>query len=162
MALPICGPCAARRVLCASCERKLADGRLNIFEVEVSRVLYELLKDEADFTHAVDTDELIIIITRGEDVGKLIGRGGANLKVLSERLGKRVKVIGRDSFSDTVTALIAPARVRGINKVLRPGGGAAFRVRVEREDRDKLRLPLKDLQKLVCAATDMELEMAFD
>ena len=162
MALPICGTCAKGKVLCPSCEAKLAKRLISEFDVEVARVLYELFGDESDFTHAIDTESHIVIITKPQDVGKVIGKGGSNIRILSERLGKQVKIVGHDSFTEMVAAFVAPARVRGINTVYRPDGVKSFRIRIEREDKKRLRMGLEDMRKLISAVTDREVELAFD
>ena len=69
MALPICPGCAKTSYLCAGCESKLSSGAINLYDVEVSRVLCGLLGDEADFAHAIDTQEQVIIVAK--DVGKV-------------------------------------------------------------------------------------------
>lgn len=154
--------CAKGMVLCPSCEKNLSLGKINEYDVEVSRVLYGIFREEADFIHAIDTENHLVIVVKAEDVGEVIGKGGANLRILTERLGRTVKVIGRDSFKETVTALIAPARVTGVNEVLKPGGGKAVRVRINREDQNRLRMSLPDLQKLVSAVTDQEVQLSWE
>jgi len=160
MALPICDRCAKSSVLCGSCESKLAAGRINVFDVEASRALTGILGDEADFTHAIDTEDQVIIVAK--DVGRIIGKGGANIRALSERLGKKVKVIGQDSLKEMAQALIAPARIVGINTLLRPGGGRGYRIRVEKEDKSRLRMGVEDIRRLINAASDCEVEIRLD
>ena len=160
MALPICDRCARTTVLCASCESKLAAGKINVFDIEASRALAGILGDEADFTHAIDTEYQVIVVAK--DVGRIIGKGGANIRALSERLGKKVKVIGQDSLKEMAQALIAPARIVGINLVLRPGGGKAYRIRVEKADKNRLRMGIEDIRKLMNATSDCEVEIEYD
>ncbi|MFH0862806.1 MAG: KH domain-containing protein [Candidatus Altiarchaeota archaeon] len=159
MALPICLKCARSNILCAACESKLASGAINVYDVETSRALAEMLADEADFAHAIDTEDQVMIVAK--DVGKVIGKGGANIRALSERIGKKVKVIGQDSLIEMATAIIAPARISGINTLLRPGGAKAYRIRVEIADRGRLRMGVEDIRRLINAASDCEVEIEF-
>jgi transcription antitermination factor NusA-like protein len=148
--------------LCTACEAKLEVGQINVYDIEVSRVLYELFGDEASFHRAIDTEDYVILLTESRDVGKIIGKSGANIKLLSKRLGKKVRVVGEDDFEEMVKAFIAPARVRGINTVYLENGVQAVRVRVDERDRDKLRIGLADLKRLVAGITDTQVELTFD
>jgi transcription antitermination factor NusA-like protein len=159
--LPICASCADSKFLCKDCEKLYSDSRISVYDVEVSRILRRLLGDEASFIHAVETAEHIVVIADPDQVGSIIGKGGHNLNAISETLGRPVKVVGKDSFNDMVAALVAPARVRGINPVLAPGGAKKIRVKIEGQDRGRLRMSVSDMQKLVCAVTDEQVELAF-
>ncbi|MBD3387554.1 MAG: transcription elongation factor NusA [Candidatus Altiarchaeales archaeon] len=162
MALPVCTDCAKRRLLCASCESKLSSGLINEYDVEASRALYGLLGDGADFRRAIPTEDFVAVIAKADDVGSVIGRGGDNIRVLSERLGRPVRVVGEDDFEEMVRALIAPARIKGVNEVFKPGGGRKIRVRVNAEDRKKLRMGVEDLRNLLSSLADAELDLTFD
>ena len=162
MVLPVCWFCAKGRYLCVDCEKKLGDGRINVYDVEAARALHELLGGEASFHRAIDTEDCVIVLTDSADVGKIIGKGGANIKLLSQRLGRRVRVVGVDDFEEMVRAFIAPARIKGINTVYLSNGVQAVRVRVDKRDKDKLRIALPDLKRLVAGITDTQVELTFD
>jgi transcription antitermination factor NusA-like protein len=162
MALPVCKICAKNRVLCAACEGKLSEGRINEFDVEVSRILYELFGDETNFTRAVNTENYVVILTAADEVGRIIGKGGRNIRVISERLGKQVRVVGEGDFEEMVRAFVAPARVRSINTLYRPDGSTAVRIRVDKTDKNKLRISSGDLMKVISGITDKDIELTFD
>jgi len=162
MESPLCRMYAARQVLCADCERKLASGAISEYDVEVARALHELIGDEAGFIKAVDTEGKVIVVAKPAKMGRIIGLGGVNLRDLAERVGKPVKVVGQGDFNDTAATLVAPARINGINSVLKPGGGKAIRVRVNRQDKDILRMPFDDIRRLIAAAADCEVDVVFD
>jgi transcription antitermination factor NusA-like protein len=162
MPLPVCSVCAKSGILCPACEAKLSEGKINEFDVEVSRVLYELLGDEADFTRAINTENYVVILTGREEVGKIIGKGGRNIRVISKHIGKQVRVVGEGDFNEMVGVFIAPARVHSINTVYKPNGSMAIRVRVDRRDKNKLRIGVDDLKKLVSGITDTPVELTFD
>ncbi len=161
MRLPVCGRCAESQILCPECEGKLSAGAINEFDVEVSRTLYELFGDSACFTRAFDTADHVIVLTEQDEVGNLIGREGVNARTIMERVGKPVKVVSESEFDETVKAFIAPARVKSINTVHRPGG-ESIRVRVEAGDRRRLRMNVEDLRALVSGLTDSQVELVFD
>ncbi|MFH1055340.1 MAG: KH domain-containing protein [Candidatus Altiarchaeota archaeon] len=162
MPLPICAGCAKSRFLCKDCQTRLDTGIVNVLDVEASRVFHELFGIEGNLIKAVDTENQAIILVKSTDVGRVIGKGGANIKTLSERLKRHVKIVGDGSFKEMAEALLAPARVRGINEVFQPDGGKTIRVRIDSSDRDRLRMGLDDMRKLMSAATKERVELAFD
>jgi len=162
MDLPVCEVCAKSPILCSDCEKKLSDGVINEYDVEVSRVLYELFADDARLTRAIETQDYVVLLTKSEDVGSVIGEGGLNIQMISERLGRSVRVVGEGDFENMVKAFIAPARVKSINTVYRPRARKSVRVRIKRGDRGKLRNTLDDLGKLISSISDVDVELAFD
>jgi transcription antitermination factor NusA-like protein len=162
MSLPICELCAKAPVLCSSCEKRLQEGVINEYDVEASRVFFELFKSKVDLVRAFNTEEYVIVIVKGDVVGDVIGRGGTNIKILKERLLKPVKVIGQDSLNEMATALAAPAKVENINVVVKPGGGTKVRVRIGKAEKCRLRMRPEDLQRIISAASDRDVELAFD
>jgi transcription antitermination factor NusA-like protein len=133
-----------------------------VFDVEASRVFFELFGARLDLFHAVATEGKAIIIVNSQDIGEVIGPQGRNLKLLSERLGMAVRVLGREGFQEMVCALVAPARISGINEVLSADGKTSYRVRIERQDMARLRMTLTDLQNVVSAASDRRVELLLD
>ncbi|MFC2154770.1 KH domain-containing protein, partial [Candidatus Altiarchaeota archaeon] len=104
----------------------------------------------------------IVILTKKEDIGKIIGKGGANIRMLSNKLGKQVRVISVGDLKSTIYDFVAPARVVGINTVYKPDGSTIQRVRVNKRDKNKLRMDLDDMAKLVSSLTDDSLEITLE
>ena len=61
-----------------------------------------------------DKETLCFVVARG-DLGKALGKGGANIKRIQKEFGKRVKVIEhRDRVEDFVKNVIYPIKVEEI------------------------------------------------
>lgn len=161
MSAPVCDACANSLYLCTECERLLADSAINEYDVEVARALAELTQGAVSFRRAIETQDYVIVIAGEDDVGGIIGRDGANIKALSSRIGRNVRVVGDGDFEELVKAFIAPARVKGINKVF-DKGSQRIRVHVDSRDRDRLRITQADLGRLIAGLAEGEVELLFD
>lgn len=161
MVLPICEICAKNGVLCSACESKLQKGKISETDVELSKILHELGQD-IGFDHAINTENVIIVVTAKDQIGNFIGKGGDNLKILSDKLGKQLKVIGRGSLEETIHDFVAPVKVLGINTVFKPDGSTTKRVRVRSKDKKKLRMSPEEMEKLIKSLTDGEIEILFE
>jgi transcription antitermination factor NusA-like protein len=162
MSLPICTICAKTGVLCSVCEEKLKDGRISELDVELSKILYKLGKGEIGFDRAIDTKKFIIVLTQKENIGKIIGKSGDNIRQLSKDLGKQIRVIGTGDLQETIYDFVAPARILSINTVYKPDGTTLRRVRINRKDRKKLRMSLKEIEKLITSLTNDNVEISFE
>jgi len=161
MVLPICEICAKTGVLCSACESKLQNEKISEIDVELSKILYELGQD-LGFDHAIDTENFIIVLTGKDQIGRFIGKSGDNIRLLSNRLGKQLRVIGRGSLEETIYDFVAPARILGINTVYRSDGSTIKRVRIRGKDKKKLRMSLDEIEKLIKSLTDDAIEILFD
>jgi transcription antitermination factor NusA-like protein len=162
MSLPICEVCAKTGVLCNVCEKKLSQGEISPLDVELSKILYELSGGDVGFTKAIETDDSIIILTPKDSIGKIIGRSGATIKVISRKVGKPVRVVGAGELNEMIHDLISPARVLGVNKVFKPDGSVLQRIRISRKDSSKLRLSVKDIQNIISSLSKDKMEILFE
>lgn len=161
MPYPVCGKCVSWKFLCVECEKKYADGILNIHEVEVSRLLYSLAGDALSLKHVVSTKDEVVLVVAAEDVGKAIGASGRNIRKLSAVFQKPVKVVGDGDLKDVCEAIIAPAPVKSINKAFGQNG-ETVKVHIAKEDISRLRHTPDDIQKLLSSITDKPSELVFD
>ena len=162
MALPICDICAKSGVLCAACEEKKQKGKITELDVKISQLIYNLGEGEIGFDRAIEMDEFIIILTQKDNIGKIIGKAGANIRNLSNELGKQVRVISVGDLTDTIYDFVAPARIIGINTVYKPDATTIRRVRINGKDKSKLRMSLEDINKLVSSLSDDTVEITFE
>jgi len=162
MVLPICEVCAKTGLLCAACEKKLGDGKISEYDVELSRILYSSLGLDAEFIKVVETTDNLVVLAQRESVGKIIGKGGSTIKDISAKFGKQIRVVGVGEFKDMVYDFIAPAKVLSFNKVYAPGGAIKYRVRIDKRDEKKLRIPLRDLEKMIDSITGSKVELVLE
>ncbi|ODS37003.1 hypothetical protein BEH94_08115 [Candidatus Altiarchaeales archaeon WOR_SM1_SCG] len=160
--LPICDICAKTGVLCGACETKLDKGELTPLDVELSGILYNLGSGEIGFEKAIDTGDNVIIITQKEAVGKVIGKGGKNLKTLSKKLGKKVQVIGTGKLAELIDDFMAPTRIIGVNTVYKPDGSTIQKVRISKMEKDKLNIEVGTMQNLIHSLTGDNVEIMFE
>ncbi|HDH41168.1 MAG TPA: transcription elongation factor NusA [Candidatus Altiarchaeales archaeon] len=162
MSLPICAICAKSGVLCTACEEKLKAGKISELDVELSKILYKLGKGEIGFDRAIDTKKFIIVLTQKENIGKIIGKGGDNIRQLSRDLGKQLRVISTGDLQETIYDFVAPARILAINTVYKPDGTMVQRVRISKKDRRKLRMSLREMEKLIASLTNNKVEISLE
>ena len=162
MSLPICDVCAKTGILCNGCEKNLDEGKISALDVELSKILDELGGGEIEFTKAIETEDNVMILAPKECLGKIIGRSGATIRVISRRIGKQVRVVGSGELKEMIHDLISPAKVVGVNKVYKPDGKVFQRIRVAEKDREQLRLNPEDIEKLISSLSKDKIEIAFE
>ena len=151
MKTPVCAGCAESRMLCSECSSRLKEGRLSEMDVEVSFLLYEINEKrpigDAGFVKALNFGRVVLLLTEG-NVGKLIGKQGKVVNEISEKLGKKVRVIEHSKdMKKSVSDMLYPARLAGINEIY-TASGSTLKIRIPR--REIMRLPV-DLATLEAA-----------
>ena len=160
--LPICEVCAKTGLLCNACEKKLSEGKISEYDVELSRMLYSSLGVEADFIKVVETSDNLVVLTHRDGVGKIIGKGGSTIKDISAKLGKQIRVVGVGELKEMVYDFVSPAKIVGFNTVYVPDGSLKYRVRIDRRDEKKLRIPLRDLEKMIDSITGNKVDLVLE
>lgn len=162
MEAPICSLCAKSGALCNKCEEKLSKGLISETDVELAKFFIETNQEDIGFDRAIEFGDHIDILAKKKYIGKLIGKGGENLKLISQRLGKSVRIIGTENLQDAIKDLVAPAQISAINTVYLPGGGLLRRIKLRRGDKDKLRMDVKEIQKIISSLTTDKIEIIAD
>ena len=128
MKAPICGVCLKSGMLCRTCMKKLERGKVSETDIEVAGALLELsasIRSLRDITleHAVESDNMIVIVCAKGDAARIIGKSGLTVKKLEKELGKPVRIVeGGGDVKGFITDLLHPVPVEGINVVYRPQG----------------------------------------
>ena len=162
MPMPLCADCARGKYLCKRCQAEFDAGLISEYDIETARAMHAIFGAEADFKRAIDTPSHVIIVVKADNVGGVIGRGGENIRKLAERLGKPARIVGDGSVKEMAEALIAPAKVKGINVVIEPSGVKKTRVHISKAERHLLRMDLEALRKLISAVSDEKVEIILD
>lgn len=158
----ICDVCAKTGVLCSACEKKLQENRITMLDVELSQMLYKLTGGEARLEGAIDIGGVVIALVKKEDIGKAIGKNGVNIRKLSQKVKKEVRVVGAGDMREAIHDFIAPARVRGVNRVYLPDSTELQRVRIDATDKDKLRMKTEDIKKILETLAGTPVELVFE
>ena len=163
MKAPICAVCISSECLCAGCNEKLECGEITRNDVDISKLLFRLKKKfslhDVDFQKSIDINGFILILTSG-DVASLIGRHGRVVRLISEELGKWVRIINVSDPRTIVQDLVYPARVYGLN-ILHTPEGEEYKVIVPKEDRSKLVMDDESLNKALDVLLNKKAEIEF-
>ncbi len=160
--LPICSLCAKSGVLCNSCEKKLEEGKISGVDVELSKLLYQLGKGEIGFERAIDTKNFLIVLAEKGQVGKIIGKSGKNIKFLSKKFKKPVRVIGTESLRKMIYDFVYPAKILGIGLVYKEDGSTNYKVTIDKADKKKLRMKLGEIKEVVSSISDSEIDITLE
>ena len=165
MNVPICDLCMKSKVLCSGCSEKVKRGRISELDVKISRLLYKM-KDKynlenVDFTKAVDLGRVVLVLTK-KDVGPLIGREGKVVSDISQTVGKKVRIaeIGGD-IKKTISDVVAPVKILGINKVYRKDGNL-YKVRFSRKEIKQLPVDINSLEKALQSLLESDIMIVFE
>lgn len=83
-----------------------------------------------------DDGERIIFVVRPKQLGKAIGRGGANVKAAADAFGRTIDVVEMaDTAEEFVKSALAPARVEAVKIIVHRDGNRVASVTVKTEDR---------------------------
>jgi transcription antitermination factor NusA-like protein len=160
---PICETCAKSGFLCQGCESRLAKGEISQADIEATRLLYELEANqtipETEFERSIELDGLLLLLVRGR-VAALIGKGGRVVRMLSEKLGRKVRIIGAGDERTMIRDLVFPARIFGMN-VLHTKEGEEYTVVIPEEDRKKLVISEESLKKAVSVLSSKKINISF-
>lgn len=164
MKTPVCESCIATNSLCAGCQEKLDKGVIAPSDLQLARALYkhkeELPSEERGFLKTIEFSRILLVFT--DSPAALIGKGGKIVAALSKELGKKIKVVDVNaSNKDKVSEILLPARLLGINELFKKEG-KEYRVRLPREDANKLPMDLVSLNKVIETVLGAKTALAFE
>jgi len=116
------------------------EGR-NVIKLTPEEFRYMALLHELTGVHVRDciVDEengRIIFLVNPDEIGKAVGPRGVYVQKLRKLLGKNIEIVGfSENLEDAVRYSLAPARVREVKLVNRPGGKKVVYVSVEPKDK---------------------------
>jgi transcription antitermination factor NusA-like protein len=166
MLTPLCDNCLESKKLCNSCYEKLNNNEINEMEVNVLRFIHSLSKKthslkDIKIVKVIDRDVLLIITGRG-DAARLVGKGGAVVKLIAKKFKKSIRILEEASnFREFIEELVTPANINGINTLYRDNK-EILRVRVPEVQRKHLMLSQKDFSQVVSSFYDREAEIVFE
>jgi transcription antitermination factor NusA-like protein len=141
----ICQICLKADVLCTACQSHLDSGEITEDEIRILRTIFSLSKEHpslkgVEVLGVKSVGNTIFIITKPQDVGKLVGRGGKIVSLLSQKLDKPVKIIETtQNISHFVQSVLKPAKVVGVNQVFKTDGKTYYKIRIK----EHFKLPLE-------------------
>jgi transcription antitermination factor NusA-like protein len=153
-------------LLCNACAEKVGEEEIKKEEIEVFRELNKILKNqkslkEVEIKRAIGNNTLIIL-TRDEDVSRLIGKEGSIVKKLAREFNKPIRVVGEPSDIDTlVNDVLFSVPIMGINIVYKLEG-KTFVVRVPKKYRTRLPVSSGILANISKKLLDKNVDVIFE
>lgn len=165
MKTPVCELDVRSGELCSGCKAKLAEGKITQLDFEVAQMLARINErhniSNASFYKALDLGKVVLVLTRGE-VGLLIGKQGKVVSELSASLGKKVRIAQTSGDTKkTISDIIMPARLLGVNKVFHEGREVC-KVRIPRHDLVHLPIDINTLQTVLKSLLEDEVKLEFE
>ncbi|MFA4983058.1 MAG: hypothetical protein WC588_02460 [Candidatus Micrarchaeia archaeon] len=151
--------------LCEGSKRKIAEGKLSALDFEVAQILLKINEryniSNASFYRALDLGKAVLIMTRGE-AGFLIGKNGKIVSELSAALGRKVRIVEmKGDVKKSVSDVIMPARLLGINQIFR-NGKEMTKVRLAKHDLMHLPIDLTSLERALQSLMECEVQLAIE
>jgi len=166
--VPICSFCLKSGIYCSTCREKIEKGEVTPLDLEIAKQLLELenrfpnLK-EAEFRRSVETNNLVIIVVGPGDISHFIGPKGKIVKILSDRLKKKIRVIeGDSSTKKTIEDILSPVSVLGVNTIWLPDGTLEKKVRIRKSDIRRLPTSVSTLEEVVHKLTNEKVRIVFE
>jgi len=166
--VPVCSFCLKSGVYCSTCREKIERGEVTPLDLKVAKSLLELeskfpnLK-EAEFRGSIETNNLIIIVVGPGDISHFIGPKGKIVKVLSDELKKKVRVIeATSSTKKTIEDILSPIPVLGVNTIWLPDGTLEKKVRIKKSDSRRLPTDVPTLENIVYNLTKEKIRIVFE
>ncbi|MEX2707199.1 MAG: transcription elongation factor NusA [Candidatus Freyrarchaeum guaymaensis] len=166
--MPICSFCLKSGIYCSTCREKIEKGEVTPLDLEIAKQLLELenrfpnLK-EAEFRRSVETNNLVIIVVGPGDISHFIGPKGKIVKILSDRLKKKIRVIeGDSSTKKTIEDILSPVSVLGVNTIWLPDGTLEKKVRIRKSDIRRLPTSVSTLEEVVHKLTNEKVRIVFE
>ncbi len=164
MKAPICSVCLQSNILCASCSRSVANGKISGPGVDIIRHIHDLSKsikplDSVTIEKIIDTESVIAIVCKNNDVANLVGKNGRISNDLRKKFGKQIKILANGDYRTMISNLIFPARLDAIGK-LYSAGMESLRIRLQKNQLINLPGKKEDLLEIIEELTGMEAELS--
>ncbi len=146
MKTELCNFCLKSGILCPKCQAKIKSGDVSEADLRIARLLLSLEKtypslQNVYFHKAVEANDLLAIIVKRGDMSRLLGHRGRIVRALSEKTGKRIRVLEHGvDYRKFLEDLFAPLSIVTINTIWLPDGTTETRVILKRRGR---RPPIK-------------------
>ncbi len=168
--LPACLTCLNSGFLCNSCQKKLDDGVLTEFELDLAKNLIELEENHQDkfgflrevsFFKAIDYEDVVIMVVESKDKLRITKELQDWIKKEYE-IEKLILVEKTKKVRSVAESLIAPSKVLSQNEIFLATGDIEFKVIIRKSDKDKILFTKKELEDLILELTGNETRIDFN
>lgn len=168
MRTPLCDICLKSGILCPGCQDKVSRGDISELDIAISTRLFELVShhdipDSFTFIRSMETDGIIIIFVGHNNIGMLVGKGGRIIRSLQKMFGKKIRVLeDTKDMQKTLSDLIYPVRISGVNTLHLPDGTLKKKVRINCHDEKRLPLNIKSAKNIIATITGEQIDIVFE
>lgn len=164
MKSPICEEDIRHGKLCKICEAKLKAGQINNIDFELLKAIDKLENKKyliaTEIVRAFELQDIILVFAKG-NVGMLIGKEGKNVKELSEKLGKKVRIIElSDEPKEVIQQILGRARVIAVNKIFKPES-EELKVIVDSRDKNMIGPAKANIEEIIRKMLKKPVEISF-
>jgi transcription antitermination factor NusA-like protein len=164
---PLCSFCLKSGILCQKCSEKVRSGEITDLDLKVARLLLSLEEtypslQNVSFYKAINAGGTLAILVGKGDVPRLLSHGGKIVKVLSEKIGKAIRVLeyGVDDRK-FLEDLFAPLSIITINTIWLPDGTTETRVILKRRRGKQPPFDVKSLIDIARKLRNMTLRVEY-
>ena len=166
MKTPLCEVCLSSDILCSGCQEKLETNKISQDEIDISRYLFNLSSKISSLKgvrllKAVNTNNMLLMIAGKGDARKLVGKGGIVVKKLAKKMGKSIKVIEENNFSNFITDFFHPISIHGVN-IVYTEGKESYRVRIPISHKNRLPIPHSTFSDIISGIYGKKAEIVFE
>lgn len=167
MKAPICNVCLKSDVLCSGCQEKLDEGEITELDIKISRILHDLSNEygslrDSEIIKAIDTENVIVIVTAEGDGAKVVGKGGEIVKEIASQVDKSIRIVEKSEDNrEVIQGLLSPAEIQSINTVFKPDGQSK-KIVVSEEYEGKINMSNEEFEHVVKEVTGEEYELSFE
>ena len=167
MKTQLCNFCLKSGILCSSCRAKVKSGKISDTYLEIARLLLSLQEKYPElqnvvFSDAVQADGVLALTVGRGDVTRLLGYGGKIVRAISDKTGKRVRVLEKGGDDrEFLEDLFTPFPIITINTIWLPDGTTETRVILRQRRRTPPPVNVKAMKEIARKVRDIVLRVEF-
>ncbi|MFW9853322.1 MAG: hypothetical protein ACFFDS_10275 [Candidatus Thorarchaeota archaeon] len=161
MKLPICLIDVQTNTLCRKCNQLLREGKISNIDIEISKVLLDLSKIERElksiaFYSAIELDEVVLIITRHQDVPFLSKK--EIIDKIKQVVYKEIRFLERTKDpKKLVESLLHPIPILNVSTLyLPPFSDKEYKIEISKEYKNQLPIPEEVVVQTVTSVLETE------
>ncbi|MFX1446116.1 MAG: hypothetical protein ACFFHV_22120 [Promethearchaeota archaeon] len=158
--LPACKTCVNSGFLCNSCQKKLDEGEITDFELDLAKELLQLEENDGrfdflkniSFYKAIDYEDVVILVVDRKDKIRISEELLTWIKETYE-IDEIILIEKTNNPRAVLEGLISPAKVVSLNEIFLATGDIEFKGILRKSDKDKILFTKEELQDLVLELT---------
>ena len=158
--LPACQTCVNSGFLCNSCQKKLDEGDITDFELDLAKELlileendgsFDFLRD-VSFYKAIDYEDVVILVI-GKNDKLRINEDLIDWIKKTYEIDEIILIEKTNKPRAVLESLISPAKLLSLNEIFLATGDVEFKGILRKSDKDRILFTKEELQDLVLELT---------